>query len=66
MVRKYGWYYQRHKYRKIRNSCEMIKDHNISYPVPTMVLKNVTLQTVFRIVSAVTIPKTICGLEWDI
>ena len=28
-----------------------------------MVLRNVTLQTIFRIVSAITIPKTICGKE---
>ena len=32
------------------------------YPI----MRNVAVQTVFRIVSAVTIQKTICGTEWDI
>ena len=31
-----------------------------------MVLRNVTVQMVFRIVSAVTIPKPICGMEWNV
>ena len=30
------------------------------------VLINVTVQTIFRFVSDVTIPKTICRIEWDI
>ena len=29
-------------------------------------VRNVAVQTVFRIVSAGTISKTICGIEWDI
>ena len=33
--------------------------------VPKMVFRNVTVQTVFRIVSAVTIRKTVCGIEYD-
>ena len=44
----------------------MIKYHNISYSVAKMVLRNVTVQMGFRIVSAVTILKTICGIGWDI
>ena len=31
-----------------------------------MVLRNVAVQTVFRIVLAATIKKIICGIEWDI
>ena len=35
----------------------MIKYHNIPYSVPLTVVRNVTVHTVYRIVSAVTIPK---------
>ena len=31
-----------------------------------MMFRNVTVQRVLRIISAVTISKTICGIEWDI
>ena len=38
----------------------------ISYSRRKFVLRNVIVQTVFRIVSAVKILKTISGIEWDI
>ena len=44
----------------------MIKYHNISYYVPKMVIRNVAVQTVFRIGSAQTMPKDICGTERNI
>ena len=31
-----------------------------------IILRNVTVHTVFRTVSAVTIPNTIYGIEWDV
>ena len=34
--------------------------------MPKLVLRNVTVQSFFRIVSAATIKKIICGVEWDI
>ena len=36
----------------------------MSYSVPKMVLRNVALQTLFIIISAVTIPNIICVFEW--
>ena len=36
------------------------------YSQPKLAFRNATVQTVFRIVSAVAIPKTICVIEWDI
>ena len=57
MMHKCFLYSQRHKYSAFRYSSYMIKYHDISYSVPKMVLRNVTVRTVFRIVSAVTIPK---------
>ena len=44
----------------------MIKYHNRSYSALNIVLRNVTVQTVFGIVTAATIFKNICGIEWDI
>ena len=43
----------------------MYKYHNISHSVPKTILINVAVHTVFRIISAVTIPKTISDIEWD-
>ena len=57
---------RRLKSSDIQNFRKLIKYHNISYSVPNMILRNVAVQTVFRIVSAVTIPKTSCGIEYDI
>ena len=34
--------------------------------MPKLVLRNVAVQSFFRIVSAATIKKIICGVEWDI
>ena len=49
------------------NISKMIKCHNLYDNSETkMVLKNVRVQKVFRIVSAVTISKTICCIECDI
>ena len=60
-------YYRRQRQSDIRNSRWMNIYHNISYSLrPKRVLRNVTVQTVFRIVSAVTIPKTIGAVECDI
>ena len=50
--------YLRHRYRTAWNSRQLIKHYNTPYSMSKMVLRNVTLQTVFRIVSAVTILKT--------
>ena len=61
-----GWYYRQHKESYIRNSRKLIKYHNISYSVQKMVLRNVTVQAHFRIISAVTISNTICGIQWNI
>ena len=48
---------ERHSKSEIENY------HDISFSVPNMVLKIVKVQTVFRIASAVAIPKTICIIE---
>ena len=44
----------------------MFKYHNISYYRRKFVVRNVIVQKVFRIVSAVTILETISGIELDI
>ena len=43
-----------------------IKYQNISNSVPQTVLKIISAQIVYRIVTAVTILKTINGIQWDI
>ena len=43
-----------------------VKYHNKSYSVLKIVFRNVAVQTIFRIVSAVPILKTIRGIESDI
>ena len=51
------------------NSRCMIKYHNMFQSLlksQKMFGGNVTLQTAFRIGSAITISKTISGIEWDI
>ena len=44
----------------------MIKYDNISYSMTKIFLRNVTVQPVFRIVSAITISKPIYGIKLDI
>ena len=37
-----------------------------SHSTPTMVFKVITVQRIFRVATAITIQKTICGIEWDL
>ena len=59
-------YHRPHKKSDNRNSRQTFKYDNISYSRRKFVVRNVIVQTVFRIVSDVTILKAISGIEWDI